>query len=108
MSEWKSFKKEISSESSTKNEQRYLLRGDTKGGQRSSEGSICGRKDGGNQSRVIQHRYKTGGLKSSVQKAESGVAFEVIDADPRRIKRLRLRLPGAQAAPAALPPPAKD
>jgi magnesium and cobalt transporter len=38
---------------------------------------------------------------------ESGVAFEVIDADPRRIKRLRLRLPGAQAAPAALPPPAK-
>jgi hypothetical protein len=39
---------------------------------------------------------------------ESGVAFEVIDADPRRIKRLRLRLPGAQAAPAALPPPAKD
>ena len=39
---------------------------------------------------------------------ESGVAFEVIDADPRRIKRLRLRLPGAQGAPAALPPPAKD
>ena len=38
---------------------------------------------------------------------ESGVAFEVIDADPRRIKRLRLRLPGAQAAPATLPPPAK-
>jgi magnesium and cobalt transporter len=38
---------------------------------------------------------------------ESGVAFEVIDADPRRIKRLRLRLPGAQAAPAALMPPAK-
>ena len=36
---------------------------------------------------------------------ESGVAFEVIDADPRRIKRLRLRLPGAQAAPAALAPP---
>jgi magnesium and cobalt transporter len=39
---------------------------------------------------------------------ESGAAFEVIDADPRRIKRLRLRLPGAApAAPAALPPPAK-
>jgi magnesium and cobalt transporter len=38
---------------------------------------------------------------------ESGVAFEVIDADPRRIKRLRLRLPGAQAAPAALMPLAK-
>jgi magnesium and cobalt transporter len=38
---------------------------------------------------------------------ESGAAFEVIDADPRRIKRLRLRLPGAAVAPAALPPPAK-
>jgi magnesium and cobalt transporter len=38
---------------------------------------------------------------------ESGAAFEVIDADPRRIKRLRLRLPGAAAAAAALPPPAK-
>ncbi len=38
---------------------------------------------------------------------ESGAAFEVIDADPRRIKRLRLRLPGAQAAPAALPAPDK-
>jgi magnesium and cobalt transporter len=38
---------------------------------------------------------------------ESGVAFEVIDADPRRIKRLRLRLPGVPVAPAALPPPAK-
>lgn len=30
---------------------------------------------------------------------ESGVQFEVIDADPRRIKRLRARLPGAAAAP---------
>jgi magnesium and cobalt transporter len=28
---------------------------------------------------------------------ESGVEFEVVDADPRRIKRLRLRLPGAVA-----------
>jgi magnesium and cobalt transporter len=26
---------------------------------------------------------------------ESGVEFEVVDADPRRIKRLRLRLPGS-------------
>jgi magnesium and cobalt transporter len=25
---------------------------------------------------------------------ESGVEFEVMDADPRRIKRLRVRLPG--------------
>jgi magnesium and cobalt transporter len=32
---------------------------------------------------------------------ESGVEFEVVDADPRRIKRLRLRLPGAQTAAAA-------
>jgi magnesium and cobalt transporter len=29
---------------------------------------------------------------------ESGVEFEVIDADPRRIKRLRVRLPGAGSA----------
>jgi magnesium and cobalt transporter len=36
---------------------------------------------------------------------ESGAVFEIVDADPRRIKRLRLRLPGAAAAPAALPPP---
>jgi magnesium and cobalt transporter len=32
---------------------------------------------------------------------ESGVQFEVLDADPRRIKRLRLRLPGAIPPPAA-------
>jgi len=37
----------------------------------------------------------------------SGIEFRILDADPRRIKRLRLRLPGAAAAPAALPPPAK-
>jgi magnesium and cobalt transporter len=37
---------------------------------------------------------------------ESGAVFEIIDADPRRIKRLRLRLPGTPAAPAALPAPA--
>ncbi|HEX9857640.1 MAG TPA: transporter associated domain-containing protein, partial [Paracoccaceae bacterium] len=31
---------------------------------------------------------------------ESGVEFEVVDADPRRLKRLRVRLPGAaRAAP---------
>lgn len=29
---------------------------------------------------------------------ESGVEFEIIDADPRRIKRLRVRLPGAGSA----------
>ena len=29
---------------------------------------------------------------------ESGVEFEVIDADARRIKRLRVRLPGAGTA----------
>ncbi|MFN6924621.1 MAG: transporter associated domain-containing protein [Tabrizicola sp.] len=32
---------------------------------------------------------------------ESGVQFEVVDADPRRIKRLRLRLPQAKQAGAA-------
>jgi magnesium and cobalt transporter len=37
---------------------------------------------------------------------ESGAVFEIVDADPRRIKRLRLRLPGAAAAPSALPAPA--
>ncbi|MGB8813057.1 MAG: transporter associated domain-containing protein, partial [Paracoccaceae bacterium] len=30
---------------------------------------------------------------------ESGVEFEVVDADPRRLKRLRVRLPGAARAP---------
>jgi magnesium and cobalt transporter len=35
---------------------------------------------------------------------ESGVQFEIVDADPRRIKRLRVRLPSAQGA---APPPAK-
>jgi len=29
---------------------------------------------------------------------ESGAEFEVVDADPRRIKRLRVRLPGFGAA----------
>lgn len=33
---------------------------------------------------------------------ENGVVFEVVDADPRRIKRLRVRLPGSAAAPVAL------
>ncbi len=33
---------------------------------------------------------------------ESGVAFEVVDADPRRIKRLRVRLPAAMATAAAV------
>ena len=32
---------------------------------------------------------------------ESGVEFEVVDADPRRIKRLRVRLPGAARAKTA-------
>ncbi len=35
---------------------------------------------------------------------ESGAQFEVLDADPRRIKRLRLRLPGAAAALPDTPP----
>jgi magnesium and cobalt transporter len=28
----------------------------------------------------------------------SGVEFEIVDADPRRIKRLRVRLPGVAGA----------
>ena len=32
---------------------------------------------------------------------ESGVEFEVVDADARRIKRIRVRLPGAVVAAAA-------
>ena len=38
-------------------------------------------------------------LRGEVVPHESGVEFEVVDADPRRIKRLRLRLPGVVAAP---------
>jgi magnesium and cobalt transporter len=30
--------------------------------------------------------------------AENGVEYEVVDADPRRIKRLRVRLPGVAPA----------
>jgi len=37
---------------------------------------------------------------------ESGVEFEVVDADPRRIKRLRVRLPGAGSAKPAEAPKA--
>ncbi|MDB5658500.1 MAG: magnesium/cobalt efflux protein [Cypionkella sp.] len=36
---------------------------------------------------------------------ESGAEFEVLDADPRRIKRLRVRLPGSVAMPEPLPVP---
>ncbi|MFN3644798.1 MAG: hemolysin family protein [Gemmobacter sp.] len=36
---------------------------------------------------------------------ESGAEFEVLDADPRRIKRLRVRLPGAPARAVAAPVP---
>lgn len=34
---------------------------------------------------------------------ESGAEFEVVDADPRRVKRLRIRLPGAIAPPKPAP-----
>ncbi|MDT8856973.1 hemolysin family protein [Paracoccaceae bacterium Fryx2] len=37
---------------------------------------------------------------------ESGVEFEVVDADPRRIKRLRVRLPGASRTALRVPVPA--
>ncbi|WP_135448806.1 MULTISPECIES: transporter associated domain-containing protein [Tabrizicola] len=39
--------------------------------------------------------------RGEVVEHESGVQFEVVDADPRRIKRLRLRLPQAKQAGAA-------
>lgn len=43
--------------------------------------------------------------RGEIVRHESGVAFEVVDADPRRIKRLRLLMPGAPSAPAALAAP---
>jgi magnesium and cobalt transporter len=36
---------------------------------------------------------------------ETGAEFEILDADPRRIKRLRLRLPSAAPTPGAVPEP---
>lgn len=40
---------------------------------------------------------------------ESGVEFEIVDADPRRIKRLRLTLPGSAAAePESTPDPVPE
>jgi magnesium and cobalt transporter len=38
--------------------------------------------------------------RGEVVEHESGVQFEIVDADPRRIKRLRVRLPSAQAGAA--------
>ncbi|MDJ0822925.1 MAG: hemolysin family protein [Paracoccaceae bacterium] len=43
--------------------------------------------------------------RGEVVRHPDGVDFEVVDADPRRIKRLRVRMPGA--APAATSPPAQ-
>ncbi len=37
---------------------------------------------------------------------ESGAIFEIVDADPRRIKRVRLRMPGTAPAPVLAPAPA--
>ncbi|MDP3961832.1 MAG: hemolysin family protein [Pseudorhodobacter sp.] len=42
-------------------------------------------------------------LRGEIVAHESGAEFEVVDADPRRLKRLRVRLPGAIRA---TPPPA--
>jgi len=42
-------------------------------------------------------------LRGEIVAHESGAEFEVVDADPRRLKRLRVRLPGAARA---TPPPA--
>ena len=38
-------------------------------------------------------------VRGEIVSHESGVEFEVVDADPRRIKRLRLRLPTDPATP---------
>ena len=42
-------------------------------------------------------------LRGEVIAHESGAEFEVVDADPRRIKRIRLRLPGVSVTPARKP-----
>ncbi|MDP4033342.1 MAG: hemolysin family protein [Pseudorhodobacter sp.] len=50
-------------------------------------------------------------LRGEIVPHESGVEFEVVDADPRRIKRLRVRLPGAAravAAPVSTPAPKSE
>jgi magnesium and cobalt transporter len=44
--------------------------------------------------------------RGEVVRHPEGIDFEVVDADPRRIKRLRVRLPGAVRSPAAPRPPA--
>jgi magnesium and cobalt transporter len=44
--------------------------------------------------------------RGEVVRHPEGIDFEVVDADPRRIKRLRVRLPGAGRSPAAPRPPA--
>ena len=42
-------------------------------------------------------------VRGEVVTDDSGVEFEVLDADPRKIKRVRVRLPGSAAAPSAEP-----
>jgi CBS domain containing-hemolysin-like protein len=49
-------------------------------------------------------------VRGEVVRHESGIEFEVLDADPRRVKRVRILRPGAAAdsAPASPPAGAKD
>ncbi|MFV0384128.1 transporter associated domain-containing protein, partial [Paracoccus sp. (in: a-proteobacteria)] len=48
-------------------------------------------------------------LRGEVIVLDSGAEFEIVDADPRSIKRVRLRLPGVTpAAPATVPPEAAE
>lgn len=47
-------------------------------------------------------------LRGEVISHDSGTEFEVIDADPRRIKRVRLRLPGASGSVATVSRPRTD
>jgi magnesium and cobalt transporter len=36
--------------------------------------------------------------RGEVIKGENGIEYEIVDADPRRIKRMRVRLPGMTVA----------
>ena len=48
------------------------------------------------------------GVAAFAPTASVPAAPSFVDADPRRIKRLRVRLPGAAAMPLALPSPVPD
>jgi magnesium and cobalt transporter len=45
-------------------------------------------------------------VRGEVVRHESGIEFEVLDADPRRVKRVRILRPGAALDGPIVPPPA--